>query len=117
MANHLFTDTAIIRDRYLLNYWNGNISVRSQRFRLDNHEALFDIVNDREQEQNVRDDYPEKYKELLDAKEEFQKEVISELPVEDKRLFPLGHPGLKYTQIPARDGVAHGNIVHSLPTG
>jgi hypothetical protein len=31
----------------------------------------------------------------------------------DTRTFPIGHPGSIITQIPARDGVAHGNIERS----
>jgi hypothetical protein len=39
--------------------------------------------------------------------------VLVELPEIDERTFPIGYPGSRYTQIPARDGVAHGNIVRS----
>jgi hypothetical protein len=61
----------------------------------------------------VSEQYPEEYKRLLQAKNEYQKTVLSELPEEDLRPFPVGHPEFLYTQLPARDGVAHGNIKRS----
>jgi hypothetical protein len=45
--------------------------------------------------------------------EAYRFQIESELPKVDPRPFYLGHPALKYTQIPARDGKAHGNIKRS----
>jgi hypothetical protein len=50
---------------------------------------------------------------LLEQKEYYKKEVISELPNVDARTFPVGHPDFKFSQIPARDGHPHGNIQRS----
>jgi hypothetical protein len=45
--------------------------------------------------------------------EEYRLQIKAELPKVDPRPFYLGHPALKYTQIPARDGKAHGQIKRS----
>ena len=56
-------------------------------------------------------DYPEVYTAHLNAKENWLKEV----PVASKsiRPFTLGHPKFITTQLPARDGIAHGGIKRS----
>jgi arylsulfatase A-like enzyme len=100
-------------DRIIFNQWRERVSARNQRFRLDHQGNLYDIENDRGQTTDVSEAFPE-IKQLLEAaKMDYQNEVMSELPEEDTRTFPLGHPDARITQIPARDGVAHGNIVRS----
>jgi hypothetical protein len=87
--------------------------VRSQLYRLDDQGKLFDMVHDPGQYHDITTQEPVIAKELRNAAEKWKREVLSELPKEDDRPFPFGHPGTKYTQIPARDGVAHGNIKRS----
>ena len=101
------------QDRLIFSYWRDKISVRSQKYRLDHLGALFDIENDRGQQNDVSASFPEITNQLLAAQKNFNQEVVSELPTEDLRTFPLGHPDSKVTQIPARDGVATGNIKRS----
>ena len=100
-------------ERYIFNYWNHRTSVRSQKYRLDNTGQLFDMENDPGQYTNVADQYPEITKELLAAQNKWNNEVLGELPKSDNRPFPIGDPNFNFTQIPARDGVAHGNIIRS----
>jgi len=109
----LLEDDPVWKERYIFNYWNGRVSVRSQKFRFDADGALFDIENDRGQQVNVADRWPEIAQEMLDAKTAYMDHVASEMPEEDLRPFPIGYPQAIYTQIPARDGVAHGNIQRS----
>ncbi|MFH0757969.1 MAG: arylsulfatase [Bacteroidota bacterium] len=109
----LLEDDPVWKERYIFNHWNGRVSVRSQKFRLDADGALFDMENDRGQGVNVADRWPEKAKEMLDAKTAYMDDVAAELPAEDLRPFPIGYPQAIYTQLPARDGVAHGNIQRS----
>ena len=52
-------------------------------------------------------------KNLIQAKEKWKDEVLAELPQKDPRPFLIGDPNYSYTQIPARDGIAHGNIKRS----
>jgi len=40
-------------------------------------------------------------------------EVLTELPENDNRPFTIGAPGFSFSQIPARDGIATGNIERS----
>lgn len=101
-------------DRLYVNHFNGKTSVRSQRFRLGFKGSLFDMKNDPGQRVNVKDQFPKAYQELSQAREIFLKEVASELPRgKDDRPFTIGHPELLFTQLPARDAVASGEIQRS----
>lgn len=99
--------------RYIYSYWNRKLSVRSQRYRLDKEGKLFDIEKDRGQTKDLSKQLPEIEKQLIAAKEKFKNDILSELPLKDNRPFLLGDPRAKYTQIPASDGEAHGNIKRS----
>jgi len=100
-------------DRLVINHWRGRTSVRSQQYRLDFENRLFDMIADPGQHQDLSKENPEIHDYLTHAKIAWEKEVSSELPLVDERTFPLGHPDYKYTQIPARDGKVHGNIKRS----
>ncbi len=71
------------------------------------------MENDRGQTADVSASFPEIKEQLKEARLDFENQVLAELPEEDTRKFPLGHPESKFTQIPARDGIAHGNIKRS----
>lgn len=101
------------KDRTIVNNWREKVSVRNQRFRLDHEGNLYDIENDRGQTTDVADQFPEIRTKLAEIQQQFRDQVMTELPEIDTRTFPLGHPDSKITQIPARDGVAHGNILRS----
>ena len=101
------------QDRLIFNYWRDRLSVRSQQYRLDHEDQLFDMAADPNQTQNITDQQPEIHRRLLTAKSQWQNEVRSELPETDPRPFVMGHPDFPLTQIPARDGTAHGNIQRS----
>jgi len=100
-------------DRHILNYWRGKISVRSQQYRLDHQGALYDIEADRGQKTDLSEDLPEVKEAMMKEAEMYRAQIKEELPEMDNRPFYLGHPALKYTQIPARDGTAHGKITRS----
>ncbi len=101
------------QDRYVINHWKNKTSLRSQQFRLDSDNRLFDMVKDPGQEQDISDDHPEIYREMKGVVDQWEKTVLTELPSEDTRTFPVGYEGFSNTQIPARDGIAHGNITRS----
>lgn len=101
------------QERLIFSHWNGNVSVRSQQFRLDYAGRLYDVQNDPGQ---LRDLSTERFpvaESLRQAVDRWRGEVLSELPKEDTRPFTLGHPDAEYTQLPARDGVPHGNVKRS----
>ena len=102
-----------LKERNLASYWNGKLSIRNQRFRLDMKNRLYDIENDREQSKDVSDKFPAIQKDLLGFKKRMQQQIDAELPKKDSRPFILGHPDAKYTQMPARDAIAYGNIERS----
>ena len=100
-------------DRFVLSSWNDQVSVRTQKYRLSSSNELHDIENDRGQSQDLSEVLPGKKSELLEAAEKFREEKSRELPEIDERPFYLGHPAMRFTQIPARDGTPHGGIVRS----
>ena len=100
-------------DRLVYNYWNKKIGVRSQNYLLDKDNNLYDMISDPGQYEVINTHNPEILSSLIEAKEHWKAEVMSELPEKDLRTFPVGHPEFRYTQIPARDGIATGSIRRS----
>ncbi len=100
-------------ERLIYSFWAGRTSVRNQQFRLDNEGKLFDMESDPGQHEDVSEKFPEITTQLLQAKKNWEAEVLSELPETDERTFTIGHPKFKFTHLPARDGIAHGNILRS----
>jgi len=100
-------------DRLIINSWRQRTSVRSQQYRLGSGGQLFDMINDPGQNIDITNEKPEIAKQLTQAREKWINEVLSELPETDSRTFTIGDPDYKYTQIPARDGKAHGKIKRS----
>lgn len=99
------------KPRYIYNHWNQKTSVRSQEFRLDNDNRLYHIPTDLGQTRDVSKDYPDDYNTMLKAKEYWLKELPN--PATEIRPFTIGHPSMKTTQLPARDGSSHGGIQRS----
>jgi len=101
-------------DRLYINHFVGKTSVRSQRFRLGFKGGLYDMQNDPGQRVDVRAKFPKVYEKLTKAGKKFDREVVPELPEgKDERPFMIGHPDLTFTQLPARDAIATGDIKRS----
>ncbi|MEM9281953.1 MAG: arylsulfatase [Verrucomicrobiota bacterium] len=92
--------------RNLFNMWRSRISIRTDRFRLDNDGALFDIIEDRGQTTNVADQYPELVDELSKAAASFSEEMHEYYEQFAERPFAVGFD--RSTTLPARDGVQEG---------
>ncbi|MEP3374239.1 MAG: arylsulfatase [Maribacter dokdonensis] len=101
------------KDRFLFNHWNGKTSVRSQKYRLDNENRLYDITVDRAQKNDISNENPNLANKFLEAKRKWENETITTTKQNDNRAFTLGYPKAIYTQLPARDGEAHGTIERS----
>jgi hypothetical protein len=72
------------------------------------------MQDDPGQRVDVRDKFPKVYQELTVTGEKFNKEVVGELPEgKDERPFTVGHPDFAFTQLPARDAIATGDIQRS----
>ena len=113
VKNSITTDEMEWEDRYILNNWQEKTSIRTQKYRLTHTGELHDIENDRNQTKDLSRDLPKVKDELVQVAKEFLAQRKAELPKIDNRPFYLGHPAMKFTQIPARDGTAHGNIKRS----
>lgn len=99
-------------DRMIFSHWRGRVSVRTQQFRLDFQGHLFDMIADPGQHEDVADDHPDITKRLQAAVDRWKRDVMSELQTET-RPFLIGHPDSTFTQMPARDAEASGNIKRS----
>lgn len=113
LAPLLLEDDTQWSDRLIFSHWRGQVSVRSQAYRLDKDDKLFDMIQDPGQAQDIASAQPEIAKDLRAAKKQWMEEVMSELQPDQKRPFLIGHPDFEWTQIPARDGIAHGQIQRS----
>ncbi|MEM8955273.1 MAG: arylsulfatase [Verrucomicrobiota bacterium] len=108
----LIGDEANWDDRIIVSHWNGKVSPRNQRFRLGHKGQLYDIEADPRQDVDVAKEYPDELKELRAAAERYREELLGDWG-QDDRPFVIAPEGYRFTQIPARDGTAHGNIVRS----
>lgn len=101
-------------ERIIINTWKGKISARNQQYRLDHVGRLYDISNDPGQEKDILDEHPDVAKLLQQAIASFQEDALQDYKTtNDARPFVICHKDYKWTQVPARDGTAHGNIVRS----
>ena len=99
-------------DRLIYSHWRNRTSVRSQKYRLDTQGKLFDLTEDPGQRQDISSQQPEIAERMRAALAKWKQEVLPGYD-DDQRRFPLGHPDFHLTQIPARDGTAHGGIKRS----
>ncbi|WP_296705395.1 arylsulfatase [Algoriphagus sp.] len=109
----LFNENQSWPERYVFSHWNGNVSVRNQQFILDQNNQLFDLSKDPGQLEPIFEPSDSLISGLLNAKKEYTENVLKELDRDRKEVFPVGFEGSKITQLPARDGIAHGNIQRS----
>ncbi len=99
-------------DRMIFSHWSGRVSVRTQQHRLDHAGKLCDLTTDPGQRKDISKRQPEVAKRLKTAVAKWREDVLSELKRKD-RPFPVGHPEFRYTQLPARDALAHGKLQRS----
>ena len=99
-------------DRMIFSHQNGRVSVRTQRYRLDDTGKLFDMVADPGQDHDISKDKPQVAAKLSEAVGRWKQEVLPKSPKDD-RPFPVGYAEFPTTILPARDGVPHGNIRRS----
>ncbi|CAN0508622.1 unnamed protein product, partial [Scytosiphon promiscuus] len=99
--------------RVVYNHWNSGTSIRTQQYRLDSMDRLYDMEMDGGQTTDLSGKLPQLTDSLKQLKRDWLQEVMPKSKETEDRPFTLGHPDYVYTQIPARDGVAHGNIIRS----
>jgi hypothetical protein len=96
----------------IFNHWRGRVSVRTQRYRLDHQGRLYDMTEDPGQDRDVSRARPEVAARLSKAQARWKADLLPGL-TDDDRPFPVGHRDFPVTHLPARDGVAHGNVKRS----
>jgi arylsulfatase A-like enzyme len=100
-------------ERMIFSHWNKKVSVRTQQYRLDSEGALFDMDADPGQMRDVAKDQPAIASKLSAAVADWTKEMLTKELFADGRPFPVGYPEFPLAQLPARDGVPHGNVKRS----
>ncbi len=100
---------AELPERRLFSIRRNEVSIRTNRFRLDAAGALFDIDQDRGQTKDVADQYPELVAELSEEAAKFNKAMQKHFEASRDRPFVVGHATT--TTLPARDGIAQGTTI------
>ncbi|QDS98153.1 Arylsulfatase [Adhaeretor mobilis] len=114
LAPLLYGNSSDWKERTLVHHWKGKVSVRTQRHRLDHEGRLYDIAEDPGQTKAVNNKVPEIADAMRKVADKFRSEMLVNYGKEfDDRPFVIGHSDSIFTQIPARDGIGHGNITRS----
>ncbi len=100
------------KPRTLISNWKNKVGARNQRFRLDYKGRLYDMRNDPGQRTMVNQEFPAVFKGMQEVVDQFRTDIMGELG-KDERPFVIGHPDVTWSQVPARDGTAHGGIKRS----
>jgi arylsulfatase A-like enzyme len=98
-------------DRMIFSTIGGKVSVRTQQYRLDAAGALFDMSADPGQKTDIAAKEPKRTQQLRQAAADFRKEVL--ISKTDERPYPVGYAEFPTTWLPARDGVAKGDVRRS----
>ena len=114
-------------ERMIFNAWNANVSVRTQRHRLDAQGQLYDLVADPGQTTPLNTREPALAADLTAAVQTFRRDVLAELPTPagarpraraavnavDPRPLHVGYREFPITMLPARDGEPQGGVKRS----
>lgn len=100
-------------NRYIFSHWNGNVSVRDQKYILDHDNQLYDLNADPGQLKPLIQPSDSVISKFMTLKKEWMNTVMKEIDRDRKEVFPIGFEASRFTQLPARDGIPHGNIQRS----
>ncbi|MAS97963.1 MAG: N-acetylgalactosamine 6-sulfate sulfatase [Kiritimatiellaceae bacterium] len=102
------------QERTLVHHWEGRISVRTQRYRLDHEGRLYDMIKDPTQNLLINEHEPEATQSLNEVVRSFRATMLKNYGKQfDHRPFVIGHPDALKTHVPARDGIGKGHIRRS----
>ncbi len=101
-------------DRLIYSAWNTKASVRSQRYRMQASGQLFDLENDPGENHDLSKQRPKVAKRLSAALDGWIAQTQPRSSrAKETRPITLAHPDAQFTQLPARDAMADGQIVRS----
>ncbi len=98
-------------ERTIFSQQNEKVGARTQRWRLDDRGALFDMEADPGQTTDAASQQPEVAAKLRAAVAAWRDEVLPK--GKDDRPYPVGYAEFPVTPLPARDGVPHGGVKRS----
>ena len=99
--------------RHIINHWRGKTSIRTDNYRLDHENRLYDMQKDLGQTKDISKEATAIFDSLVTVKNKWQSGLLEKNSQVEERPITLGHPEFEYTQIPARDGIPHGTIKRS----
>jgi arylsulfatase A-like enzyme len=99
-------------DRVIFSHWSNRISARSQQYRYNHNDELFDMVADPGQTKDISKENPELAARFKEMVKEWEFDVTSS-QTGFKRNYPVGHPDFAFTLLPAADATGHGGIERS----
>lgn len=112
LASTLHADQSPPSDRLIFTHWRDRVSVRGNRWMLDQNGELYDLVADPRQHTAVTDAHPAVAAELRDAVKAWRKDM-KETGAQQDPAITLGHPGARFSPLPARDAKLHGGLERS----
>ncbi len=101
-----------LADRLIFSSWKNKSTVRSSKFRVDTSGKLFNLSNDPGQARDISKENKGLLEDLDAKRVAYFAEMKGELGT-DERPFVIAHPGHQFSQIPARDATASGEIKRS----
>ncbi len=99
------------KQRLIFSHWNNKTSVRSQQYRLDHENRLYNMKTDLGQTNDVSGHFQKIKDSLIKAKHDWLATTLPKKKLD--RPYLIGHPDFAFTPFPARDGIAHGQIERS----
>ena len=109
----LFGEEIPDENRVVYSHWNRNVSLRNQKYMLDQNNELYDLETDPGQNHPITATNDSILAEMMKLKTNWTQSVLSELDRDREEIFPVGFKDSKFTLLPARDGVPHGSIKRS----
>jgi arylsulfatase A-like enzyme len=97
--------------REIFSFRRDQVSVRTDRFRLDAEGRLYDIAADRGQYTDVASDHPLEHARLQQLAADHRAVMLQDIARNADRPFTVGFA--PKTTLPARDGIPHGTIQRS----
>jgi hypothetical protein len=107
----LQNESSTWQPRYLYSVRKNQVSIRTERFRLDATGKLYEIPKDRGQRIDVSRKHPEVVARLKKAAARHKAAMQKDFEAYKDRPFTVGYA--RSTTLPARDGISHGSIQRS----